>query len=594
MDFDFDDEPAAPAARAGAKFKPKGRPQPKKKQVSVSTSQTTLSKDVAKEKLSTQSEDPVSLVASSTYPSNVSTSETIIPDGGTISQSTMGTISKESVSGGLSVLRACTNLNPEGKRCDDGTEAEPAYPDDPRRQDSAAFGDFGSSETDEVINAETQRMQTGEEGEECHWNMETLDIVQEEGITSTYEQHAGKFQPKPRLLDTVIEEPESHYSVDDTTGANQSEFTVNVESRNDEFNTNTTFHGDHQEEEHNIPEVPREPAPGVMEQEHHVVSPSNNDSVMGEPQANEAEPRTDKKGKKKRARKKKTTTSEEEPNKSPEKKKKFKHSSRRQKKRTLEKELLETPDEDIKHLPIRDMLRLVQYREWLEKKEAKGAPVVPPTQESNTKASEDNHYYSQGFDAEDEFGMEEGENQETYVVKPDSPVNYQTYMNKTPRTRWSKQDTQRFYEGIQEFGSNLSMVQQLFPDKTRQQIKLKYKLEERKNPLKLNDALSTRPKHLTHYHTVIKKLQEEAAAAREGEEEEEVEAGEEAETTTDVPENEEPTKTEETDRAGDGVAGVKESDGGDVENGVRSDGGDACDDNEDVDDDFWNSYKSEM
>lgn len=65
---------------------------------------------------------------------------------------------------------------------------------------------------------------------------------------------------------------------------------------------------------------------------------------------------------------------------------------------------------------------------------------------SNTNASENNHYFSQGFDAEDEFGMEEGENQETYVVKPDSPVNYQTYMNRTPRTRWSKQDTQLFYE----------------------------------------------------------------------------------------------------------------------------------------------------
>lgn len=38
------------------------------------------------------------------------------------------------------------------------------------------------------------------------------------------------------------------------------------------------------------------------------------------------------------------------------------------------------------------------------------------------------------------------------------------------------------------------MVQQLFPERTRQQIKLKYKLEERKNPLKLNDALSTRSK----------------------------------------------------------------------------------------------------
>ena len=52
---------------------------------------------------------------------------------------------------------------------------------------------------------------------------------------------------------------------------------------------------------------------------------------------------------------------------------------------------------------------------------------------------------------------------------------------------------------------------------------------------------------------------------------------------------EEQTKT-------DGVAGdgVKESDGEDVENGVRSDGGDQFDENEGDDDDFWNSYKSEM
>ena len=56
----------------------------------------------------------------------------------------------------------------------------------------------------------------------------------------------------------IEEEPESHYSVDDdTTGANPSEFMVNEESRNDEFNINTTFHGDHQEDEHNIPEQVR-------------------------------------------------------------------------------------------------------------------------------------------------------------------------------------------------------------------------------------------------------------------------------------------------------------------------------------------------
>ncbi|CAH8363184.1 unnamed protein product [Eruca vesicaria subsp. sativa] len=398
--------------------------------------------------------------------------------------------------------------------------------------------------------------------------METVDIVQEEGISSAYEQHSGKFQPKPRLLDTVIEEEEeeagSHYSLDDT---NQSQCMVNE-------CTNTAFYQE-EEEEHNIPQVHKESASNVLEQD---ASPSNNDTVMGqeETQSNEAQTRTDKK---KRGRKKKATTNEEEEeeaNKSPEKKK-FKHSIRRQKNTTLDKELLETPDDKIKHLHIRDMLRLVAFRESLEKKEAKGAPVVPPTQESNTNTCWDNqYYYSQGFDAQGEFGMEEGEEEDDVAVKPDSPVNYQTYMKKTPRSRWSKEETQVFYEGIQAFGINLSMVQELLEiqvgKRTLHQVKLKYKLEERKNPLKLNDALSTPFKDLTRYHTVIK---EEAASAKEGEE---------AETTIDVPENnEEQTKSDE--QAGDGVAGVKESDGGDQ-----------FDENEgdDDDDDFWNSYKSEM
>ncbi|KAF2530518.1 hypothetical protein F2Q70_00033608 [Brassica cretica] len=383
--------------------------------------------------------------------------------------------------------------------------------------------------------------------------METLNIVQEEGITTTaYEQHSGKIQPKPRLQDAVIEEPESHYSVDYTTAANQSKVMVIV--------TNTV--------------------PGGEEHEDHAIGQGNGLGNTAEEETRSE--REIKKGKSKRARKQKTT-SEEEPNKSPQKNK-FKHSSRGKRNRTLEKELLETPDDEIKFLPIRDMLRLVEYRDWVEKKEAKGAPAVLPTQESNTNASEDNQYYSQGFEAEDEFGMVETEDQENKAVKPDSPVNYQTYMHKTPRTRWSKQDTQLFYEGIQDFGGDLSMVQQLFPERTRQQIKLKFKLEERRNPLKINDALSTRSKRdITRFHTVIKKLQQEAAAEREGEED-----GEEAETTTDVPENEEePAKSEET---GDGVAGVKEPDGGDIENNGR----DECEDNEGDDDEFWNSYKSDM
>ncbi|KAH0871848.1 hypothetical protein HID58_078870 [Brassica napus] len=290
MDLDFDDQPAAPAgiARAGAKFIPKGRPQPKKKQLSLSTSQpTTLSTLLPSEMLSaTQSQDPVSL-------DDVST---IVPDSGLIDQSTVGTISKENVfSEGLSVLRPCSNVNSERKKCDNGTEAAPANPpDDPKSLDSATFGDFV-----------TQSMQTGEE--ECHWNMETLNIIQEEGITAAYEQHSGKIQPKPRLQDAVIEEPESHYSVDYPTAANQSKVMVTV--------TNTV--------------------PGGEEHEDHVIGEEGNGLGTTVEEEATRSGRESKKGKSKRDRKQKTT-SEEEPNKSSEtpQKKKFKHSSRRKRNRT--------------------------------------------------------------------------------------------------------------------------------------------------------------------------------------------------------------------------------------------------------------------
>lgn len=38
------------------------------------------------------------------------------------------------------------------------------------------------------------------------------------------------------------------------------------------------------------------------------------------------------------------------------------------------------------------------------------------------------------------------------------------------------------------------MIQQLFPGRTRHQIKLKYKKEERQHPLQLSDAVNSRGK----------------------------------------------------------------------------------------------------
>ncbi|WOK91312.1 hypothetical protein Cni_G00003 [Canna indica] len=49
-------------------------------------------------------------------------------------------------------------------------------------------------------------------------------------------------------------------------------------------------------------------------------------------------------------------------------------------------------------------------------------------------------------------------------------------------------------QAIHQFGSDFAMIQQLFPNRTRHQIKLKFKIEERKHPLPVHDALLHRSK----------------------------------------------------------------------------------------------------
>ncbi|CAL5391951.1 unnamed protein product [Camellia sinensis] len=55
------------------------------------------------------------------------------------------------------------------------------------------------------------------------------------------------------------------------------------------------------------------------------------------------------------------------------------------------------------------------------------------------------------------------------------------------------------------------MIQQLFPGRTRRQVKLKYKKEERQHPLRLHDALTNRAKDHSHFQVVIECLQQLAA-----------------------------------------------------------------------------------
>ncbi|XP_060973524.1 transcription factor TFIIIB component B'' isoform X1 [Cannabis sativa] len=194
--------------------------------------------------------------------------------------------------------------------------------------------------------------------------------------------------------------------------------------------------------------------------------------------------------------------------------KKFSHSTRR-KKRIVDQALLEMPEDEIdpQRLPIKDLILLAEHRERVAIKDA--AKLKTP----QTNQSADDSFRQGVSHNEEMFHSEQGQNsddeQPTYSAQPSSSyVNYHSFMDKTPSTRWSKNDTELFYEAVQQIGTDFSIIQQLFPNRTRKQLKMKFKKEERQHPLRLSDSLNNRSKDHSHFESVIKRLQELAAQAK--------------------------------------------------------------------------------
>jgi len=64
------------------------------------------------------------------------------------------------------------------------------------------------------------------------------------------------------------------------------------------------------------------------------------------------------------------------------------------------------------------------------------------------------------------------------------------YRRPTP-TKWSKQDTDKFYEALELYGSDQMLINTVLPQFTAVQIRQKFKAEERKNPGLFHRALYT-------------------------------------------------------------------------------------------------------
>ncbi|CAL5054345.1 unnamed protein product [Urochloa decumbens] len=172
----------------------------------------------------------------------------------------------------------------------------------------------------------------------------------------------------------------------------------------------------------------------------------------------------------------------------------------RQKRMKEVKTLLEAPCEEIDPMKLSFAhLRLLQ-----EAKERVHAKEIPSGPSSITRS-----FQLEAIDDLD-YRDEEARNFDNDItenhVQSATKLNYHSYMNKQTRAKWSKSDTDMFYKGLRQFGSDFAIIQQLIPCKTRHQVRAKFKTEEKKNPLQVHDAIAHRSVDNLYFKKVIKQL----------------------------------------------------------------------------------------
>ena len=75
-----------------------------------------------------------------------------------------------------------------------------------------------------------------------------------------------------------------------------------------------------------------------------------------------------------------------------------------------------------------------------------------------------------------------------------STSGYEFAYKKTKPTKWSPEETDRFYSALEKFGSDLMLVNTFFPSLNSTQIRQKFKTETRKQPQRVSEAVKRKAK----------------------------------------------------------------------------------------------------
>tara|TARA_B100001778_G_scaffold223039_1_gene184935 strand:- start:21 stop:434 length:414 start_codon:yes stop_codon:yes gene_type:complete len=73
--------------------------------------------------------------------------------------------------------------------------------------------------------------------------------------------------------------------------------------------------------------------------------------------------------------------------------------------------------------------------------------------------------------------------------------------------KWSKQETELFYKAMEQFGTDFTLIQRLFPSRTRRQVKAKYLKEQNNNDARVETCMNTIPGDNDTYQNLIDVLQ---------------------------------------------------------------------------------------
>lgn len=95
----------------------------------------------------------------------------------------------------------------------------------------------------------------------------------------------------------------------------------------------------------------------------------------------------------------------------------------------------------------------------------------------------------------------------TRVEESGTKLNSCTYANYTKAEKWTREDTEFFFQALRQFGTDFSLIQRLFPGRSRRQIKKKYLMEDKMNPGRVEAAIKNLNPDTVLYQNLINVLQ---------------------------------------------------------------------------------------